>query len=317
MVPVAGPRQTDGVHLPSLWVTWRAAAVVAVTLAALGVVARRRGGEGRVATFVAAFASEAAVVFALFAMWQLAATLSITRVTGAIAHARTVWHIERWLHLPSEVTVQSWFLPHPTLVRLANLYYASLHFPVTIAFLVWVFVRRRDRYPRVRNALAVATGACLLVQMIPVAPPRMLDGLGFVDTALRYGQSVYGSTGRGIADQLSAMPSVHVAWAVLVAVGVCALTRSRWRWLAVVHAALTVLVVVVTANHFWLDGIVAVALLGLGWLVATAIDRVPARRPSLALAVQSGPEPGTNSLTPVSVGGRAVGEQPERTDVPA
>lgn len=301
--------------------TWRAAAVTAAVLAAVGLTTRRR--DGRAAAFVAAFASEAAVVFALFAMWQLVATLSITRVTGAISHAHTLWHVERWLHLPSEVTVQSWFLPHPALVRFANLYYASLHFPVTIAFLVWVFARHRDRYPIVRNTLAVATGACLLVQMIPVAPPRMLRGLGFVDTALRYGQSVYGSVGRGIADQLSAMPSVHVAWAILVAVAAVTITTSPWRWLAVVHAALTVLVVVVTANHFWMDGIVAAALLGLGWLVATAVERVrsrsrgPVPAAALHLAVQGGDAPGTDVVTPVSVGERAVDERPDRTDVPA
>jgi hypothetical protein len=65
------------------------------------------------------------------------------------------------------------------------------------------------------------------------------------------------------ADQLSAMPSIHVGWAVLVAMVVVATARSRWRWLALAYPALTTLAVVVTANHFWLDGIAAAALLAL------------------------------------------------------
>lgn len=248
------------------------AAVIAAVLtlvAALGASSTRPWVVG-----VRGFAREAAIVFALFGLWQYAAVLSITRVTGGIAHARDLWHIERVLHLPSEVALQRAVLPYPSLVRVSNLYYAGLHFPVTIAFLIWLWVRHRDRYPVVRNTIAVATGACLLVQMIPVAPPRMLPNVGFVDTALRYGQSVYGSMGRGMADQLSAMPSVHVAWAVLVGVVVVAVSTSPWRWLAAVHATITILVVVITANHFWLDGIVAVVLLGFGYGVATGVPRL-------------------------------------------
>lgn len=257
--------------MPSFWISWQPAALLAAGLAAVSLVAFRfDGSRSHVA---AGFAREAAIVFALFSLWQRAAELSITRVTGAIAHAKSVWHVERVLHLPSELTMQHAVLPHPTIVRFSNLYYAGLHFPVTIAFLVWLYVRHRSRYPLVRNTIAVTTGACLLVQMVPVAPPRMLTNVGFVDTGVQYGQSVYGSMGRGIADQLSAMPSVHVAWAVLVGVVVVTLGTSRWRWLAVVHAVLTTLVVVVTANHFWLDGVVAVALLGFGWAAAS---RTPA-----------------------------------------
>lgn len=252
--------------------TWQDAAVVVVVLTVLVALTARSSRSWIVGA--RGFAREAAIVFALFGMWQYAAAQSLTRVTGAVAHGREVWHIERVLHLPSEVWLQRLILPYPSVVRFSNLYYAGLHFPITIAFLIWLWVRHRDRYPVVRNTIAIATGACLLVQMIPVAPPRMLPEVGFVDTAMRYGQSVYGSTmARGMADQLSAMPSIHVAWAVLVGVVVVSVSTSPWRWLAAVHAVLTILVVVVTANHFWADGIVAVALLGLGYAVATGVPR--------------------------------------------
>src|SRR6202012_1329466 len=99
--------------------------------------------------------------------------------------------------------------------------------------------------------------ASLITQLAPVAPPRLLPGTGLVDTAIRYGQFVYSWDGGFNADQYSAMPSVHVGWALIVAIAVITASRSRWRWLAAVYPALTLLIVVVTANHFWLDGIVA------------------------------------------------------------
>ena len=142
-------------------------------------------------------------------------------------------------------------------MRGANLYYATMHFTVMFLFLIWLFVRHRDRYRPVRATMAWTTLACLVIQLIPVAPPRMLPG--FVDTAARYGESVYS---HGLAaDQLSAMPSVHVAWAVVVGWYAVRISTSRWRWIAVGHTVVTVFAVVATANHWWLDGIVATLLL--------------------------------------------------------
>jgi hypothetical protein len=112
-----------------------------------------------------------------------------------------------------------------------------------------------------------------------VAPPRLLPGGGMVDTALAYGQSVYGTTIAGLqADSYSAMPSVHIAWCVMVAVAVVRISPSRWRWLVVAHPVVTVAVVVVTANHFWLDGIAAVLLLLLSYLVQWLPRRLSGHR---------------------------------------
>jgi hypothetical protein len=63
------------------------------------------------------------------------------------------------------------------------------------------------------------------------------------------------------------MPSLHVGWALALAVGLIAATRSRWRWLWLIHPALTLLVVVATANHYWLDGIAAAVLLAVALLL--------------------------------------------------
>src|SRR5204862_1441 len=130
-----------------------------------------------------------------------------------------IWEAERAVHLPSETVVQLAFVPHPLIVQALNLYYAGLHFVVVLACLIWVYVRHRRHYPQVRTTLVLFTAAALLVQFVPVAPPRMLPGDGMIDTAARYGQSVYGSVAGFNADPLSAMPSVHVGWALLAASG--------------------------------------------------------------------------------------------------
>ena len=167
------------------------------------------------------------------------------------------------MHLPSETTIQRLFLPHPLLIQFFNLYYDSLHFPVLLGCMAWLFVRRRDRYSRWRTTVVAFTGISLAVQLIPVAPPRMLASTGLIDTAVRYHESVYSTAGGFDPDQLSAMPSVHVGWALLVAAAIITTVSSRWRWLALLYPCLTTLAVIVTANHFWLDGIVAAAILAL------------------------------------------------------
>ncbi len=251
-----------------LELSWHQAVATAGVLAA-GTAVMRSSRRPRLVK-VSVFTLEAAIVLGLFALWQYAGSYGVMGPDGALGRARWIWHAERVAQLPSETWVQHLFLPHPLLVQFFNLYYDSLHFPVLIATLIWLFVRHRDSYRRFRTTLVGLTGACLAIQLVPVAPPRMLPGTGLVDTAVLYHQSVYGTTAGFNADELSAMPSVHVGWAVLVAVMIIMTLRSPWRWLALLYPAMTTLAVVVTANHFWADGIVAAALLGLVLLVQAA-----------------------------------------------
>jgi hypothetical protein len=277
--------------MTNLMLSWQQAALLAFGLGAAGLLLVYAGAAGRAwrwAAHTGPFLREAGVVVGLYALWQLAGNLATGGYTASVAHARWIWDAERTLRLPNEASVQGLLLPHPLLSEAANLYYATMHFGMLIAMLIWLFGWHRDGYPAVRNAMAASTAICLFISFVPVAPPRLLPGTGIVDLAARYGESVYAAMGSNAGtDQLSAMPSVHVAWSLLVAWAVIANARSRWRWLILLHPAVTVFVVVSTGNHYWADGIVAAVIDGtvitLLTLLARRLRRARVPRPSAGL----------------------------------
>jgi hypothetical protein len=277
----------------TVWIAWNTAALWALALVAL-VVATRGATTRWVATGRAA-ARETAVVLTLYALWRWVYRLTVRQVHGAEAHGRWVWRFQRTLHIPSEVRLQHLVLPHPWLVQFLNVFYATAHGPALLVVLIWLYARHRHTYPMIRNCVAITTGLCLVIRLVPVAPPRLLPDLGFVDTALLYNQSVYGVGTGGLSDQLAAMPSIHVAWALIVALGVLRASRSRWRWLILAHPVLTVVSVTATANHWWLDGIVAAGLL----CFAVVVQRGTRRTADVAVARPSSERVPAMSAGPV------------------
>jgi PAP2 superfamily len=254
----------------------RSASLAAVALVLFAVAARPWGR--RWTGWLAAAAFETAVVCALFALWQAANSLTHGHEQGGLSHGRDVWALERAMHLPSEAAAQQLILGHHTVVRAVNYYYATAHLTGMLVFLVWLWLRHRDRYAQWRTIVALFTALSLLVEIVPVAPPRLIGNTGLVDTALVYGQSVYAFVGSNLADQYAALPSIHVGWAALIAVAVVRCGRGWGRWaVAIGHGLGTFLVVVVTANHYWLDGVSAVAVLAAAWLAERGLRRVTGR----------------------------------------
>lgn len=205
---------------------------------------------------------EVPLLIVLYLAYQLGRVLAGEHASAAFVHAEQIWDIERALRLPDEGDLQRWVWTWPGAIRAANAYYAGAHFPVTGAVLVWIFICRARAYPWFRWALVTLTALGLVGHLVyPLAPPRMLTNHGLLDTGMLFGQSVYSPPGTGIANQYAAMPSLHVAWAALVAIALIVTLRTRWRWLALAHPILTMLVVVATANHYWIDGLVGLFLL--------------------------------------------------------
>jgi len=229
-------------------------------------------------------------VAVLFLAYKLGRVLVEGHVGAALTNAQDVWDFERLAHLPSEESLQAALLDHTWWIRVANCFYAYVHFPATAAALVWLYLKRPEIYLWFRRTLASLTALALVIHaLFPLAPPRMLTSAGMVDTGHLYGPSVYGSPSTDtLSNQYAAMPSLHVGWALAVAIAMIAATRSRWRWLWLAHPVATLLVVVVTGNHYWLDAIAAAALVALVLAVVTPLSR-PAVQPARIFEIPSAP----------------------------
>ncbi len=234
----------------------------------------------------------------------------------AFGHATDVIDLERTLHLYFEAHLQQWYLDLPGhgLIRLWNVYYGIAHFLVTFIAFVWMFRRDPLRHRLLRNALALTT--CLAVigfAAYSLMPPRLLDDpgryggcqvyapeaaaaaapdaltapgcdeFGFVDTIATYGGWIsFGNDGyEDVSNQYAAMPSMHIGWSVWTAIVLVPLLRRRWaRGLAIAYPVLTLVCIILTANHYWIDGVGGLVCLAAGYGLARVVTRpVPAAAP--------------------------------------
>lgn len=223
---------------------------------------------------------ELALLVAVNAVYKYGRRVANGQTDAAFHHADRIWSLERALHVPSERSLQRLMLHSEPVIHTANYLYATVHFPAMLIFLGYMFTRHRAHYLWIRRAIVVQTMLALVGHILfPLAPPRFLPGAGMVDTAAVYGPAVYGKPdGDSMANQFAAMPSLHVGWALAIAVGLIAAGRSRWRWLWLLHPLVTMLVVVGTANHYWSDCVMGCLLL------AVAVAVIPPPDPEHAIA---------------------------------
>ena len=151
---------------------------------------------------------------------------------------------------------QQAFLNHQWIIDLANWSYFNSHFVVTTAFLVWLYLYRNDHFNFVRNMFLVAMGLALIGYVLyPTAPPRMFPGHGFTDTIAAFTSTNQDSSFTSLlVNPYAAVPSMHIAFSLMVAVAAINLVRSAWaRILWSIYPLSVFFVIVVTANHFWFD----------------------------------------------------------------
>ena len=224
--------------------------------------------------------AEALAVVWLLWVYDAISNLAPLRLHVALVHAQDVLGLERTLHIDPELTLDRWLAGHHTLGLVISDYYDNAHFAVTLGLLGWLWWRRADIYRPLRNSLVLVNVLGFIVfWRYPVAPPRMLSG--FTDVVATTG--AIGSWHSGAlashANELAAMPSLHIAWAGWCVVAVWRMTERRWvRALAVLHVCLTALAVLSTGNHFVLDILGGLAVLAASVLLVRAIDGRPRRR---------------------------------------
>jgi hypothetical protein len=211
-------------------------------------------------------AREALLALALFWLYRQTRKWIAGDVDQAMINADRVVDAERAMGVYTELQVQQAVLEHRWLVDFLDHYYVLVHFPITAIVLIWVYRRSSQLYRTIRNYFIVVSGTGLLIHVLfPLAPPRMLAHEGFVDTLDIYGPDIYSNNvANSAANQLAAMPSLHFAWALVIAIAVIAASSSRTSRLAVAHPALTLLAIVATGNHYWLDAAVGAILVMLG-----------------------------------------------------
>ncbi|MGC0420706.1 hypothetical protein ABIA38_006236 [Embleya sp. AB8] len=230
-------------------------------------------------------ARELLLVALLFGVYKLGRGLASGEESTAFANAKQLLTMQQNLRLPDEAAIQDWFMQSHAAVTFCNKYYAYVHFPATVGVLLWLWIRHREHYRWVRNILAMMTGAALIIHiLVPLAPPRKMPG--FTDTGMDAGDSPYSGAGAKIANQFAAMPSLHVGWAVVVALAIASVWhtagtgRKVASWVVWLHPVITLMVVVVTANHYWMDAVVAVLLM----IFALAVLPGPGHDPQERLA---------------------------------
>jgi hypothetical protein len=210
---------------------------------------------------------ESGLVVVAILVYFLVRGLMSTSVDRAHDHALELLRFERWLGIAWEAEMQGWAANHGWLADLMNSIYIYGHWPVISLTLVWLLWKHGDEFRVVRTAM-VLSGLIgfFFFALYPMAPPRFLTELGFVDTVMRDTSSYRVLQPPAFTNQYAAMPSLHVGWNLLMGIAIFRTTRyTFWRGFAVLMPLAMYISTILTANHFVLDGIVGsiVALIGL------------------------------------------------------
>ncbi|MGV9250862.1 phosphatase PAP2 family protein [Streptomyces sp. NPDC003697] len=227
--------------------------------------------------------TELPLIVLVYACYSAGRLLARGDVSGAVDHGLAILRVEKLLRLNAEHPLNRLFTHEAWLGVPADFWYASLHYLVTPALLVWLFRARSAHYRAARTWLMTSTFIGLVgFTLLPTCPPRLLaPEHGFVDTMAQY--SSWGWWGGeasaprglgGMTNQYAAMPSLHVGWALWCGVVLWRHGGTRAAKAAgVAYPLLTAIVVMGTANHYLLDAVAGVAVMAAGLFLAPYVTR--------------------------------------------
>jgi hypothetical protein len=194
------------------------------------------------------------------------------QVTVAFDNARHIVDAERTLGLFFEPGLQNWALGHRWIVDAANWSYVNSHFLITTTFLIWLYLARNESFYYVRNMFMVAMGLALVLYVAyPTAPPRFLPEWGFSDTVTDAVGQANANNANLLYNPYAAVPSMHVAFALMIGIPAFKIVRSRAiKALWAVYPVIVTFVVLVTANHWWIDAAFGVLVAAMSAVAASA-----------------------------------------------
>jgi hypothetical protein len=198
------------------------------------------------------------------------------RVAEAFEHARELIHIEQALGLFIEPTVHAWAEGRTWIIDIASWSYVNSHFTITTATLAFIYLRRNSSFYFIRNMFMVAMGiALVLYAAFPTAPPRYMPEWGFSDSVADFtGLTASGSSADALYNPFAAVPSMHVAFALMLGVPMLRMARHRWaKALWSVYPLLVSFIVVATANHWWFDAFTGAVTAAISAAVAIQFAR--------------------------------------------
>ena len=239
---------------------------------------------------------EIVLIGGVYALYDLTRYVVSGDHDGAVSHGSAILRFEQRVGIAPEHWLNHFVSPHALLAVPADYIYATLHYIVTPAVLIWMWRRHSTEYGHARTVLMWTTIVGLIgFSMLPVAPPRLLPG--FIDTMARYSHDGWWSNAasapRGFGhdtNQYAAMPSLHVGWAVWCGVQMVKYGKHRiTRVLGVAYPVLLSIVVIATANHYLLDVLAGVAAVLVGAGIAKFFTLLDVRKRRGSSAGSSSP----------------------------
>ncbi|HEX3510054.1 MAG TPA: phosphatase PAP2 family protein [Solirubrobacteraceae bacterium] len=214
--------------------------------------------------------------------------LAPLRLHVALGHARDILSVEQTLGIDPEHALDRWLAGRHALGLAISDYYDNAHFIVTLGLLGFLWWRRADIYRGLRSTLVLVNVLGFVVfWLYPVAPPRMLPGFTDVVSATHAIGSWHTGSLASHANELAAMPSLHMAWAGWCGIVIWRISARRWaRALALAYPVATCFAVLATGNHFVLDVLGGFAVLGLAVVLVAG-----GQRGSAALRARRGRAP--------------------------
>jgi len=227
-------------------------------------------------------ARELLIIIPAVLLYDVARGLVQGRESEAVQRASNIVDIERAAGMFWEPAIQNWFLGIQPLTNFMNFTYLMGMWPVIVLIAIWLFAKHRDAYPLYRDAFLISGGIALVCYaLLPVAPPRFVDGLGFVDTVASQTQAYALPDAPLIVNQYAAMPSLHFGWVLLVCIALAHRSNGIAPMLLAVYLPTAMFFsIIATGNHFILDAVAGAAVVLVGLALSYGLHSMIGDKPA-------------------------------------